>query len=70
MAGTQKIVKDHAAVLERTEQYCLKVESARVRDVYKLPASAINNCVSLRSHNPFSPQPRLVVILVKESLGF
>ncbi len=70
MAGTQKVVSDHAAVLDRTEKYCLAVESARVRDAYKIPGSAINYQVSLKSHSPFAPQPRVVVVLVKEPLGY
>lgn len=70
VAGTQKIVADHAAALERAEKFCLAAESARVRDAYKVPASAIINAVSIKSGSPFSQQGRLTVILIKEPLGY
>lgn len=70
VAGTQKIVKDHAAVLERTESYCLALESARVRDAYKIPGSQIVNAVQLNQKSPFEQKGRLTVILIKEALGY
>lgn len=69
VAGTQKIVKDHKAVLDRTHFYAYALESARVRIAYKIPASSINNVVQLNKANPFGG-PRLTVVLVKEELGF
>lgn len=70
VAGTQKIVPDHAAVLQRTNEYCLAVESARVRDAYKIPGSQIVNSVSMKGKSPFSPAPRLTVILIKHAYGY
>ena len=70
VAGTQKIVKNHQEVLDRTEKFCLTMESARVRDEYKIPGSAINYIVSLKGKNPMSPNPRITVILVKEAIGY
>merc|ERR1711991_315233 len=55
VAGTQKIVKNHQEVLDRTEKFCLTMESARVWDEYKIPGSAINYIVSLKGKNPMSP---------------
>ncbi len=63
-------MRDHATVLDRTHNYCLAVESARVRDAYKIPGSAINHQVSLTATSPFSPGGRLTVVLVKEAVGY
>merc|ERR1711964_82480 len=70
VAGTHKIVKDHAAVLERTEKYCLTMESARVRDAYKIPGSQIVNVVQVNQKSPMSGKGRLTVVLIKEALGY
>jgi len=68
VAGTNKIVADSAEAHKRLHEYQLKLESARVRVAYGVPASALNNEVSLKSANPFGP--RTTVVLIKESLGF
>jgi len=70
VVGAQKIVKDYNEAVERTEKYCLPIESARVRIAYKIPASSINNFLAIRGGNPFGPPGRFHVIIVKESLGF
>lgn len=70
VAGTQKIVPNHEAVLERTHNYCLALESARARDAYKVPGSAITNVVQLNQKSPFSPSGRTTVILIKQQLGY
>ncbi len=48
LKGTQKLVADHEAILTREREYCLTVESARVRDAYKIPGSQIVNSVYLK----------------------
>lgn len=68
--GSNKIVPNHAALSERVYKCCLPLESARVRDAYKIPASSITNTVTLSNKSPFDPQPRLTVVLIKESAGF
>lgn len=68
VAGTNKIVKDDAEAEERLVEYQLKLESARVRDVYKAPGSAIVNRVKVDSSNPYGS--RITVVLIKKSLGY
>jgi len=68
--GAQKIVKDYNEAVERTEKYCLPLESARARIAYKVPGSAINNFVAIRSGNPYGAPGRFHIVIVKESLGF
>mmetsp|Transcript_5027 Transcript_5027/g.16226 ORF Transcript_5027/g.16226 Transcript_5027/m.16226 type:complete len:232 (-) Transcript_5027:490-1185(-) len=73
VAGQNKIVKDDAEAYKRQHEYCLTVESARVRVAYAsmgVKASAINYEAVVRGKNPFSPEKRYTVILVKETLGF
>ena len=70
VCGTHKIVPTYADAVKRTEEFCLPVESARVRIAYKVPASAINNFVAIRGANPFSPNPRVTIVFVKEVLGY
>ena len=68
VAGTNKIVRDLTEAKQRLHEYQLKLESARVRVAYKVPASAVNNEIVLNGANPM--QPHTTVILIKESLGF
>jgi len=70
VVGAQKIVPTVEDGNKRASEWCLPLESARVRIVYKIPASAINNSISIRGNNPFSPVQRFHVIIVKESLGY
>jgi hypothetical protein len=70
VCGTQKIVPTYEDAVKRTEEYALPIESARVRIAYKIPGSAINNFVALRGANPFNPNPRVTVVLVKDILGY
>jgi len=69
IAGSNKIVPTYDDAVKRTEQFCLPLESARARIVYKVPGSAINFFVALRSGNPYGPG-RVHVILVTECLGY
>lgn len=70
VAGAQKIVADLAEARKRETDYCLPLESARVRVAYGVPASKINNSVVLSGSNPWGAPGRVQVILVKEVLGF
>ncbi|CAG8454889.1 4512_t:CDS:2 [Cetraspora pellucida] len=69
IAGTNKIVKNEQEANERVYNYVLKLESARVRLAYKIPASNVTNYSVIKTGNPFSPK-RVHVVLIKESLGF
>ena len=66
--GSNKIVANDEAAEKRLYDYQLKVESARVRVAYKVPASAVINKVEIRAANPFGP--RTTVVIVNKSLGF
>jgi len=68
VAGTNKIVRDDDEANDRLV-YQWKLESARARVAFKIPASTIGNTVALRAPNPFIPN-RVAVILVRKALGF
>jgi len=71
--GANKIVKDLAAARERQSNYCLPLESGRVRIAYAamgVKASQISNSLEISSGNPFGAPGRFHVILVNESLGY
>jgi len=70
VVGSNKIVATKDDAIRRLEEYVLPLESARVRVVYKLPASAANNVLVINSANPWGAPGRVHVILVKEALGF
>ncbi|KAF9431364.1 hypothetical protein BGZ76_000411 [Entomortierella beljakovae] len=69
IVGTNKIVKDEVEALVRTNEFALQVESARSRDAYGVPGSAVVNYDVIRKANPFNPD-RIQVILVNDALGF
>ncbi|KAG0046649.1 hypothetical protein BGZ83_008205 [Gryganskiella cystojenkinii] len=69
VVGTNKIVKDEDEAWTRTNEFALAAESARARDAYGVPASAISNYEVIRKANPFNPN-RIQVLLVNDSLGF
>jgi hypothetical protein len=69
IAGANKIVKDEKEAFIRTSEFALHAESARARDAYGVPASALVNYEVLRQVSPFTPG-RIQVVLVKEALGF
>ncbi|KAF9351895.1 hypothetical protein BGX34_000302 [Mortierella sp. NVP85] len=69
VVGTNKIVKDEDEAWTRTNEFALAVESARARDAYGVPASAIVNYEVIRGANPFNPN-RIQVVLVNDALGF
>jgi L-lactate utilization protein LutB len=70
VAGAQKIVPTIADAHTRETEYCLPLESARVRVAYGVPASKINNSVTITGANPWGAPGRVQVIIVKEVLGF
>jgi len=73
VVGSNKIVQDLEAARARQRDYCLPLESARVRIAYAamgVKASQINNSLEITSGNPFAPPGRYHVILVNESLGY
>ncbi|KAG0296373.1 hypothetical protein BGZ98_001008 [Dissophora globulifera] len=69
VAGSNKIVKDEDAAYKRTTEFALAAESARARDAYGVPASALVNYEVIKKSMPFNPN-RIQVVLIKESLGF
>ncbi|KAF9903221.1 hypothetical protein BX616_001691 [Lobosporangium transversale] len=69
VVGTNKIVKDEDEAWKRTNEFALAAESARARDAYGVPASAIVNYEVIRKANPFNPN-RIQVVLVNDTLGF
>jgi len=70
VVGSQKIVRNLDEAYKRQSEYCLPLESARVRVAFKVPNSEINNIAVLSGANPWGTPGRVHVILVKESLGF
>ncbi|KAF9164677.1 hypothetical protein DFQ26_001162 [Actinomortierella ambigua] len=69
IVGSNKIVKDVQEAKKRTQEFALAVESARSRDAYGVPGSALVHYEVVASANPFNPG-RIQVVLVKEALGF
>jgi len=70
VVGTQKIVKDEAEGEARMYQWQLPLESARVRVVYKAPASNLNEVGTLRRVNPYSPPGSVHVVFINGVYGF
>lgn len=70
VVGANKVVKDIEAARKRQQEYCLALESARVRVAYGIPASSINNTIEINGANPFAAPGRFIVVIVEESLGF
>ncbi len=66
VVGTQKIVKDFEAGMERLREYVLPLESERAHKAYGVAGSSINKLLVLNKENP----GRLTMIFVKEVLGF
>ncbi|KAG0312442.1 hypothetical protein BGZ99_009518 [Dissophora globulifera] len=69
VVGSNKIVKDEDEAWKRTNEFALPAESARARDAYGVPASAITHYEVISKANPFNPN-RIQVLLVNEALGF
>ncbi|KAF9972956.1 hypothetical protein BGZ73_003849 [Actinomortierella ambigua] len=69
VVGSNKIVKNLDEAKKRAYEFALPAESARVRDVYKLPGSNLTHFEIINTANPFTPN-RIQVILADEALGF
>ncbi|KAF9426836.1 hypothetical protein BGZ94_005937 [Podila epigama] len=69
LAGANKIVKDEEEAWTRTNEFALAAESARARDAYGVPASAIIHYEVIARANPMNPD-RIQVVLVEDALGF
>ncbi|KAG0241078.1 hypothetical protein BG011_003583, partial [Mortierella polycephala] len=69
LVGSNKIVKDEEEAFKRSHEFVLPAESARARDDYGVPGSALLNYEVIKAVSPFSPN-RIQVVLVKEALGF
>jgi len=68
--GANKLVNTGAEAITRLEQYVLPVESARIREVYKMPASVINFLTVAKGASPYSSGKIYVVIINGHSYGF
>ncbi|MFF1519578.1 LUD domain-containing protein [Streptomyces sp. NPDC058305] len=66
IVGAQKVVPDLATALQRVQDHCLPLESARTREAYGRP-SAVNRLLILNAeHQP----DRGTVLLLREAIGF
>jgi len=73
VTGANKIVETLADAKKRTEEYCLPLESARVRIAYAaygLKGSCINNSLTIAGFNPMATPGRYHFIIIKEASGF
>jgi hypothetical protein len=68
--GSQKLVSNIEAARDRLHNYCLPVESARVRVAYKVPQSSLNYVAEVINPNPWGAPGRITFIVVKEEVGF
>ncbi|MFF2101319.1 LUD domain-containing protein [Streptomyces sp. NPDC058202] len=66
IVGAQKVVPDLTTALQRVQDHCLPLESARTREAYGRP-SAVNRLLILNAEH----QPgRGTVVLLREAIGF
>ncbi|MFF4554449.1 LUD domain-containing protein [Streptomyces sp. NPDC001422] len=66
IVGAQKVVPDLTTALQRVQDHCLLLESARTREAYGRP-SAVNRLLVLNAEH----QPgRGTVLLLREVIGF
>ncbi|MFE9433996.1 LUD domain-containing protein [Streptomyces sp. NPDC006640] len=66
IVGAQKVVPDLTTALQRVQDHCLPLESARTREAYGRP-SAVNRLLILNAEH----QPgRGTVLLLREAIGF
>jgi len=68
VVGSNKIVPNYEAGIERLYKYCLTIESARARLAYKMPASSLADVGAVRGGG-MNPD-HFHVVIVKETLGF
>lgn len=67
VVGTQKIVKNLDEGIKRIYEHSLKLESERVKKAYGMPSSFISKILIVNRETVLE---RIVIILVKEQLGF
>lgn len=67
VVGTQKIVANIEEGIKRIYDYVLPLESKRAHEAYGVPGSAVNKLLII---NKEVASGRLIVIFVKEKLGF
>ena len=66
VVGTQKIVKDIDEAVERIYEYCLPLESERLKKIFGSPSNASKKLTISEEIRP----NRITLIFVKEKLGF
>jgi L-lactate utilization protein LutB len=66
VVGAQKIVKDMETARKRICEHTLPLESERIRELYKMPHSAVNKLLIFEGERP----GRIKLIIVKQKLGF
>ena len=66
VVGSQKIVKDVDEGTKRIYEYCLPLESERLRKAFGVPGSSVSKILIINKERP----GRITMILVKEKLGF
>lgn len=67
VVGAQKIVKDIDEGFKRIYEHSLPLESERAKKAYGVPGSSVNKILIV---NKEAKPDRIVMILVKEKLGF
>jgi len=68
VVGANKIVPDLNAGLARLEEYVVPIESAHMREAYKIPGTALNNLVVIKGS--MAPQRFHIVLIKGHSLGY
>jgi len=69
VCGANKVVPTYEDAVKRMNEFQLPLESARARIAYKVPGSATNNIVVLKTPNPWAPG-RVHVVFVKGVWGY
>lgn len=67
VVGAQKIVPDLNEAMKRLNEYVLPLESERARIAYGVEGSNVSKLLII--NNEFTPK-RILVVIVKEALGF
>lgn len=69
VVSANKIVADEKAARERLEKWIIPIESAHMRETYKIPGTSLNNFVVVRSAG-FTPGRIHVVVVKGHVLGY
>jgi len=70
VASSSKIVPTYEDAVKRAYDFCLPLESARMRDVAKLPGSSLNYFLAIRTQMPIFKAPITVILVKNDPLGF